>query len=493
MSPTNPPLRPNVLMVCVDHWPGRLLGAAGHEVIQSPTLDRLAESGIRFSRAYSECPVCIPARRTLMTGTLPRTHGDRVYTDTMTMPEGLPTLARCFRDAGYQAYAVGKMHVYPQRDRVGFDDVILAEEARTQFGVVDDYQAFLGDHGWLGLEYAHGMCNNDYQTRPWHLPEEAHATTWATRQMCRMIRRRDPTRPGLFYLSYCHPHPPLVPLQAYLDLYDPGDLDMPHHGDWAHDEAYPLQALQGKGPGEVDVGFIRRARRAFYALCTHIDHQLRLVIGTLREEGILGNTIVLFTCDHGDMLGTHGMWGKRVFYEGSANVPMILSLPGRDVPRGVVDDRLVGLADVMPTLLELAGIDVPGTVEGLSMLGQRRRETLFGEISELPLATRMVHDGRYKLIYYPVGNVVQLFDIDEDPRELTNLADSPGHARARAQLEAALIAELYKGDEAWARDGRLVGVDDRPYAPSADRALNGQRGLHWPPVMKTRRFEGPYA
>src|SRR5688572_284187 len=127
------PDQPNVLLICTDHWPAARLGVAGHPVIQTPTLDELARSGIRFTRAYSECPVCIPARRTLMTGVSPRTHGDRVFKETLPMP-ALPTLAQTFRQAGYQAYAVGKLHVYPQRNRIGFDEVILDEEGRVQYG-----------------------------------------------------------------------------------------------------------------------------------------------------------------------------------------------------------------------------------------------------------------------------------------------------------------------------------------------------------------------
>ena len=161
-----------------------------------------------------------------MTGTTTATHGDRVFRVDNPMPR-IPTLAQTFRDNDYQAYAVGKLHVYPQRDRIGFDDVILAEEGRPNIGALDDYEAFLGENGYAGEGFTHGMSNNDYGQRPWHLPEAMHVTNWTTRQMARMIRRRDPTRPGFWYLSYCHPHPPLTPLQCYLDLYrdeDPGEL-----------------------------------------------------------------------------------------------------------------------------------------------------------------------------------------------------------------------------------------------------------------------------
>jgi arylsulfatase A-like enzyme len=473
---------PHVLLITTDHWSAPLLGEANHPAILTPTLDELARSGTRFTNAYSECPVCIPARRTLMTGTPPRTHGDRIFKTTEPMPD-LPSLAQTFRDAGYQAYGVGKLHVYPQRDRIGFDDVILDEEGRPHLGAVDDYDFFLADQGYAGQGFAHGMSNNEYSFRPWHLPEHCHATTWAAREMSRMIKRRDPTRPGFWYLSFRHPHPPLVPLQSYLDLYMDIDIDPPHMGDWSRDVdnlPYALKAIQG-AKTHSKASEIRRIRRAFYALCTQIDHQLRIVIGTLREEGLLDNTIILFTADHGDMLGNHGLWAKRLYYEHSANVPMIL-LGGGDgrVPHHTVDDRLVGWQDVMPTLLDLAGVEVPDTVEGLSMAGDERRHYLYGECGENATATRMIREGRHKLIYYPVGNRSQLFDLEEDPRELADLSDSPDRAEVLAHLTRHLISELYGGDEAWVQDGQLVGLPDQDYAPRPNRSLSGQRGLHYP-------------
>ena len=137
--------QPNVLLICVDQWPGRRLGVAGHPCIMSPTMDQLANNGVRFTNAYSSTPTCIPARRALMTGTTSQ-HPRRPHSSTSSssrMPD-LPTLPDTFRQAGYQAYAVGKMHVYPQRDRFGFDDVILCEEGRHHLGGrADDYELFL--------------------------------------------------------------------------------------------------------------------------------------------------------------------------------------------------------------------------------------------------------------------------------------------------------------------------------------------------------------
>jgi len=482
------PDRPHVLLICTDHWPGSLLGAEGHPTIETPTIDELARGGVRFTRAYSECPVCIPARRTLMTGTSPRTHGDRVFQERLPMPR-LPLLAQCFRDASYQAYASGKLHVYPQRDRIGFDDVMLVEEGRAQFGVVDDYELFLGDRGYAGRLFEGGMSNNQYVARPWHLSEDLHNTNWITAQMERFIRRRDPTRPGFWYLSFAHPHPPLAPPEWYFRMYEHAEIAGPVTGEWSADPAalpFMLRQIQERG-SHLSPSMVRRARQAFYGLCTHIDHQIRRVIGTLREEGLLANTVVMYTSDHGDMLGDHGLWAKRCFLEGSARVPLIVSGPvvSRRMGAGTTDDRLAALADVMPTLLDLCGLPVPGTVEGISLAGERRRPFLYGEEGEGDLANRMVHDGRRKLIYYPCGNRIQLFDVVSDPAERHDLSGSSDHRDVRKRLTALLLEQMYGADAVWVRDGELVGLPDREVSTVPPLGLGGQRGSHWPPPPPT--------
>ncbi|WP_250508010.1 sulfatase-like hydrolase/transferase [Caballeronia sp. GAFFF3] len=473
--------RPNVLLVMVDQWPGKLQQAAGHPVILTPTLDQLSRLGTRFTRAYSECPICIPARRTVMTGTSARTHGDRAFAPSMPMP-ALPTLAQAFRDGGYQAYGVGKMHVYPPRDRIGFDDILLAEEGRPHLGTVDDYDVYLAEAGHAGEQYLHGMNNNDYLSRPWHLDERLHVTNWTTREAAKMIKRRDPTKPAFWHVSYTHPHPPLVPIQSYLDLYERDDIDLPLSADWADDTLPPALASIRHHWRTGSTRELQAIRRAFYALCTHIDHQLRVIIGTLREEQLLDDTIILLTSDHGDMLGDFGLWAKRLFYEGSARVPMVLVGPGSDSPikANYVDDRLAGLQDVMPTLLSLAGLPVPDTVEGLSLVGGEKRDTLYGACKEDIMSTRMAHDGRHKLIWYPGGNVLQLFDLQEDPHEQHNVCESEKYDDVRSKLARVLADNAYGCDLEWVTDGHLTGLDATRWQPKGDRHYGGQRGLHYP-------------
>jgi arylsulfatase A-like enzyme len=377
---------------------------------------------------------------------------------------------------------VGKLHVYPPRDRIGFEEVISMEEGRPQLGGPDDWELWLSDHGRGGQGHAHGMSNNGYEHRPWHLEEAAHPTVWLARQMCRMIARRDPTRPAFWHLSFNAPHPPIVPLASYLEMYRGREMRPAVRGDWCEGVLPPaLERVRASWPA-LSAERLAAMKRAFHAQCTLIDHQLRLVIGTLREHLLLEDTVILFTSDHGDMLGDHGLWAKRLMYEGSARVPMILmGAAGCDrVAPGAEDRRLAGMQDIMPTLLDLAGIDIPDTVTGRSLVGAPPREVLYGEAGEGATATRMVTDGRWKLIWYPEGNAVQLFDLEADPGECCDLAPSPDHAGRRRELTEALLAHLYGEDLQAVAGGRLVGRPAQPLPPAVNRGLSGQRGLHLP-------------
>lgn len=483
------PKQPNVLLICTDHWSDMFTRPGGHTVVMTPTIDQLARSGTRFSQAYSACPSCIPARKSLMLGMRARTHGDRVFREHVPMPD-LPTLPGLFGDAGYQTYAVGKLHVWPQRDRIGFDEVLLEEQGRHQYhdipdGVADDWELYLMEQGFTGREYASGMCHNDWLARPWHLPESCHTINWGAREMCKAIRRRDPRKPGFWYLSFSAPHPPLTPLQAYLDVYRDVDIDMPAVGDWARDfdsipyclkERTYVSALHGAPAGEVEL-----ARRAYYATLTHIDHQIRVVIGYLREAGLLDNTVIVFTCDHGHMAGEHGLWGMTHLYEASAKIPLIIVPPeGEDrLGVGVVDDRLAEFGDIMPTLLDLAGIAIPDQVDQMSLLTDQRRTYLHGEHGEGALAQRMVRRGRFKMLYYPVGNRIQLFDLEDDPREIRNLAEDPAYSEEVDELEDLLVKNLFGSDLEWLSDGELVGLADEEFIRGPIHQLGAQRGLRF--------------
>ena len=208
------------------------------------------------------------------------------------------------------------------------------------------------------------------------------------------------------------------------------------------------------------------------------------MIGTLREQGVVDDTIIMFTADHGDMEGNHRVWNKMVYYEGSAKIPMLLT--GSAALKDRVgfdrrDDRLVAQADVMPTLLDLCGIPAPDSVEGVSMVSGPRREYLYGQFYENEYATRMVHDGRHKLVYYAVGNRTQLFDLEQDPDEIRSLADDPSYADVRDRLTGLLIQNLYGSDLEWLDGDKVVGLPDREWTSEYDYDLgfSAQRGYRF--------------
>ena len=481
---------PNVLLITMDQWPGSFLGCDGHSVIETPTLDRLARNGVRFTRAYSECPICIPARRTLMTGQTPKLHGDRIFQKNLRLPSKTKTIAQTFRDAGYQAFAVGKLHVMPQRDRIGFDDAYISEEGRPYYGSIDDYDLFLAEKGHVGQQFSHGVSNNDYTWRTWQLPEDCHVTNWATQQMCRTIKRRNPDKPGFWYLSFTHPHPPLVPLHTYFDRYTRKTIPKPLVSNWSEKTlSHFLKNIKDRWP-QMSTEMIDDVRRAFYALCTHIDAQIRIVIGTLREEKLLDNTIIMITSDHGDMLGDFGLFAKRVMYENSTRIPMIIlgTKENKKVNKGSTSNRLVGLADVMPTLLDLANVKIPSSCNGQSMFDSQPRKNLYAEANEGINATRMITNDQYKLVWYPHGNIFQLFDLKNDPKELIDVSLKSDFQNQLNKLKTILADNLYGDDLAFLNKKDLVGIPtniSNEGKPSlgllGERELLGQRGMHYPP------------
>ncbi len=491
--------RPHVMLICVDQWSALAFGCYGHRVIQTPTIDQLAQCGVRFTRAYSENPVCMPARRTLLTGTTPRTHGLHANA-ACAVPLPRPTMAEAFRAGGYQTVAVGKLHVKPdtglagtghapQRVRFGFEESWLNTEGfGYECGGSDDYEMFLQDHGHGGGQFLHGLGPNSFEWRAWHLEERLHPTNWTAWTMARAIKRRDPARPFFGFLSFNHPHPPLAPPQAYLDLYRDVAPPAPYVGGWAErDETIPKEprAWAQAFADNMDPARLAGLRRAYYALGTHIDHQIRMVLGTLREEGMLNNTVVLFTCDHGEMLGNHRLWVKGHPFEDSCKIPMILLGPPGDgrVRPGTTDDRLVGLRDIMATLLDLAGLPAPASCEGLSMVGAKRRATYFSAHNCGAMGGyRMATDGRFKFCFWPADSRRMLFDLETDPLEMEDLSEAPAHRAAAERLEAEVIRRLWGEDLKLVKDGRLAGGPPGEAPPMAGRGLWGQHGLHHPPM-----------
>ncbi len=449
--------RPNILLIMTDQQRGDCLGIEGHPVLQTPYLDELATTGTRFSRCHSACPVCIPARRTLMTGRRPASHGVLMNYDTWLDGSTLPgELTR----AGYQTHLVGKLHLWPHRKRYGF----MSEDWADSPLVGEDYQRFLRDNGVRMPEpgVAHGCSQNGYVARPWHLPEHLHFTNWCADKAMEFIARRDPTVPFFLKVSFHQPHEPCTPPQVYWDRYMDMDLPEPYVGDWARVFDAPRRGLPVDAWRiAVDAAVMKQYRAGYYGTINHIDDQ----IGRLLKWVDRRNTIVLFLSDHGDMIGDHQWLRKRNAFEGSARVPFLMRLPdSMGGMKGQVRSEVVELMDIMPTLLETAGVDIPDRVDGRSVLPLLRgavpewREYLHGECAIVPTAgsgMQYLTDGHRKYIWYPGTGEEHYFDLDSDPCEMHNLVGSAGHGGEIACWRKRLVAEL-KGRPEGFTDGATL-------------------------------------
>ena len=482
-SQARPLERPNVVLIMVDQWRGDCLSVEDHPVVQTPYLDQLALDGVRFSRAYSATPTCIPARAALFTGLTQRSHGRVGYRD------GVPWnyehyLADEFTRHGYQTQAVGKLHVYPERSQVGFQNVILhdgylhyARKRDHDLDSIDDYLPWLRQQLGRDADYFdHGVNCNSWVARPWDKSEDLHPTNFVVAQSIGFLRRRDPRKPFFLFMSFHRPHPPYDPPAWAFDQYLAESMPDVPVGDWAatfSDRADPRRpdALVG----DIDPRALRRARAGYYGHMTHIDHQINRFLEVLQEFGLRDNTYVCFTSDHGEMMGDHHLFRKAYPYEGSARVPMILKgPPGSGIGRGQVADQVVELRDVMPTLLDIAGLPIPESVEGQSFLPLARgaavewRPYLHGEHTIFDQSAQWLTDGHEKYVWYSGTGVEQLFDLDRDPRELRDLAAKP-EAAARVALWRARLIEELSGREEGFTDGKEL-IVGRPVDPVLSRA-----------------------
>ena len=448
------PSTPNVLLICCDHLRADWLGCNGHPIAQTPQIDKLCHQGVDFQRAFSESPLCVPARRVMMTGMGPFSIHMRDNMHQQPFPEG-PKLAEVITRSGYQTFAAGKLHVEPQRNRIGFEDVALNEEGRRfdspEF--VDDYEAFLSDNGYAHMAWSHGLGANQYGLRMNPLPERFTTTRWTADQAMRFVERRDPTRPFFLYVSFDKPHPPLVPPEEYYELYRDQLMPEPAWGDWA-DRKLPTRTLRIRQANDVPddghppAAFVQQTLRGYAAIVTHIDSAIGSILGALREKDLLDNTHVAFIADHGDHLFDHGDLAKGDFFRGSAGIPYIVR-PARTwarrtgfVPGQVDAEHPAGLADLMPTLLALCGLPVPTNVEGESLVplllspqAPFRRYT-FG-VCQTSFA---VTDGHYKYIWFGDDGLEFLFDLHADPAERHDLAEEAGSAGRLKALRAQLVA-----------------------------------------------------
>jgi choline-sulfatase len=430
----------NVLFILSDEHSRRVLGCYGHPTIRTPNLDRLAARGIRFADAYTNSPICVPARASLATGRYPHQIG--FWDNAIAYDGSVPSWHHRLREAGHEVVSIGKLHFRSDADDNGFTQEIMPLHISEGIG---DPMGWLRDplpvrKATLRLAKDAGRGDSTYQDYDRKITDAA--IDWLK------ARTGANGKPWCLFVSLVCPHFPLIARPEFYDLYPESEVPLPALRDPAarapdHPYIAALRGCQIYEQGFADEANVRRAIAAYFGLVTSTDHNVGRILSALEEAGLGGSTRILYSADHGDNLGTRGLWGKSTMYEESAGVPMIAAGPG--LPQGMVSREPVTLADSFPTVLKWVGVaphpddrDLPGLLLDEVALTAPRR-TILSEYHATAACTGafMIRKGRYKFVYY-AGLPPQLFDLDADPQETRDLALEPGYAGLVADCEREL-------------------------------------------------------
>ena len=438
--------RPNVLVVMVDQLTPGLLGCYGNAAARAPHIDRLAREGVVFDAAYTNSPLCTPARYCLMTGQMPS--ATRGYDNAAYLPSTVPTLAHYARARGYRTVLSGKMHFVGPDQLHGFEERRTTDIYPADFGWTPDWRKPGERIDWWyhNMDSVTGAGVAEVTNQLLFDDEVGHQSLRALHDLA----RAGDERPWLMVASFTHPHDPYVTRKRYWDRYEGVEIPMPVVAA-SEVEADPhtlrLRAACAMERANMTGEDVRRARRAYLGNISYVDDWTGALVDAVRELQLADDTVIVLLADHGDMLGERGLWYKMNFFEGSARVPLIVHSPSRFGARRV--GAPVSLVDVLPTLLELAGGSPAEAVEplaGRSLLplcqGQDDAErAVHGEYTAegacAPIV--MIRRGRLKFVHCP-ADPDQLYDLASDPHERVNLATAPGHAASVAQFRAEVAA-----------------------------------------------------
>jgi arylsulfatase A-like enzyme len=463
---------PNILFICTDQQRYDALGCSGNPRIQTPVIDRLAAAGVLFEQCYVQSPVCAPSRASLVTGQYPSAHG--LWANGVTLPEHAPDFSRALAAAGYDCGMIGKMHLSacfngrtePHRDD-GYRFYKWAHDP-SHGSPENDY------HRWLAEQHPEHLAAARRRPRVRHqsggfdtLPTEAHYSRWVSERAIEFLDdNRDDQTPFFLWVNFYDPHHPFVAPREYLDRYDPDTLPDPI-GFPGELESKPAiqreastQSYAGHARGFSDYASheVKQAIAAYYAMISLIDDEVGRILARLDALDLADDTLVIFTSDHGEMLGDHQLMLKGpMLYEAAVRVPLILLWPGR-LPSGERRSDLVQWLDLNPTILKAAGIaPLPGN-QGMSLLPLARGDADArsrgwalceyldsGHPYDPPVHLTMLRHDRYKLVvqHGPPASARErcgeLYDLETDPDELRNLWDVPDAAETRIGLERMLL------------------------------------------------------
>ncbi len=436
---------PNILIFMVDQLTAHVLNAYGGSVCKTPNIDALADRGVVFENAYCNYPLCAPSRFSMMSGRLPSRIG--AYDNGAEFRASTPTFAHYLRRAGYYTSISGKMHFVGPDQLHGFEERLTTEIYPGDFSWTptvsyedldqDDERRFSA-----GVSSVETVMDAAPKARSMQIDYDDDVVHHAIRELYVRARSTD-KRPFMMTVSLTHPHDPYVITQEYWDRYTDDTIDAPRvpfiplAARDRHSQS--LYTHYGMDKTEISEPAYRRARRGYYGMISYVDELFGRLNTALQDSGYGNNTVLIFTSDHGDMIGERGMWFKKTLYEPAVNVPLIISHPGYGPGRV---NAPVSLVDLFPTVLEFAGIcqtDLQTPIDGRSLVAalngtEEIAPILVEHIDGGTAAPRvMVRDGAMKFIFSPAYPNM-LFDLVADPTELKNLAGEPAFADIEAHL-----------------------------------------------------------
>jgi len=430
-------VRPNIVLIMSDQHNPHVMGCSGNQIVETPNIDALARTGVHFTDANCSAPLCVPSRAGFMTARYPSETG--VWTNGCVLGSDVPTFAHALGAAGYEAVLCGRMHFCGPDQFHGFEKRIFGEPdpAREVLGpeiLGEGYNRTNGQTKYAVEVAGHGRTGFQLYDR------------MVSETACEFIHQhRDSERPFCLVVGMMLPHNPLICSKQQFDYY----LDK-----IPFPEPIPAEFLANLHPAmkkwrdrrkvdELSLQQIHRGLAAYYGLVAELDQAIGEIIGALHTAGLEENTVVIYCSDHGDMAYEHGMWWKSCFYNGSVQVPLIVSFPSY-FRRGVEVASVVSLIDVGPTLLDIAGAEPLPEASGRSLYQFLVED---GKVSDWPdevfsefhgahadLPSCMLRKGPWKLIYYHEFRSYQLFNLNEDPDELIDRSNDPECGKIASEL-----------------------------------------------------------
>ena len=432
--------RPNIVLIVADDWAHTDLGIAGHPLLKTPNLDRLARDGVHFTRAFTPNPICTPSRAALLTGQDNWTNGCWFFG--MSIKDTSTHFAQLLSQAGYETFYTGKWH----------NDGLPSLRGFTS-------GKYIGGGG-PGADGHQKPIVRDFGGKNKQQIERFDSELFTDAAVEFIESQQTGDGPFLLFVSYMTPHDPWTPPGKYATMYEPSKINLPpnfmprpmngskpfqYYTDW-HGEN--LRDEQQMTPFPRTPEGVRDVRSRYYGTITHDDQQIGRILTKLDQKRLTDNTIVIFLADHGISLGAHGISGKQTMYDEGIRLPLIMRYP-RLKRSSAKNDNLVSLIDIFPTLCEAARVDIPESVEGRSLLGPyqgkgrlRRECVLSSFVSPVKhrLNVRCIRTKRYKLIHHLTTDETELYDLVNDPYELNNLAGVESFADIQRQLTEQLAA-----------------------------------------------------